>query len=57
MSAGVQELQEFRSCGISEESGTLNACLLNHLVSARTDPPFDSVDSSVTKRLIRIAVE
>jgi hypothetical protein len=40
-----------------EETGTLNARLVNYVVSARADPSCGFVDSSETKRLIRIAVE
>ena len=36
---------------------TLNARLLNQVVLEGADPPSGSVDASVTKRLIRIAVE
>ena len=54
---GVQELQEFRSCRISDKPGTLERRLLNQVALEAGDPPCGSVDASVTKRLIRIAVE
>jgi hypothetical protein len=47
--ARVQELQDFED--------TLNARLLNQVVLEGADPPCGSVNPSVTKRLIRIAVE